>query len=389
MANMTFLDVVESVRAEQASVQHLFGGEGTGVRTGGHRGQNYSTMLAEAAKLVADVYAGRKYASVLKEAMSTSDFPYLFGDILDRQLLAAYQQAPSTYQNYVKVSTVRDFRTVQRHYLDGGTAKLDAVAENASYPAAKRTEGKYSYSVKKYGRRFPFTWETFINDDLDALKDIPMILGQAAKYSEEYFATDLFVGSAGPDSTFYASGNANIVTSNPVLSVAGLQTAMTVLGNMVNSDSVPIVIEAYELVVPPALEVTAMNILNGLELRLNENGGATNSQLITTNWMKGRFRLNVNHCIPRIAASNQNTSWFLFAKPAAGQRVAVEMGFLRGHEQPEVFMKAPNATRVGGGAANPMDGDFDTDGIEYKVRHVFGGTTQDPKLSVASNGSGS
>jgi hypothetical protein len=204
------------------------------------------------------------------------------------------------------------------------------------------------------------------------------------------------VGTTGPDGTFYSNGNTNVVnttngaaSNNPVLSVSGLQSAMTVLGNMVNSDSVPIIIEAYELVVPPALEVTAMNILNSLELRLNENGGATNSQLITTNWMKGRFNLNVNHCIPRIATSNQNTSWFLFAKPAPGQRVALEMGFLRGHEQPEVFMKAPNSSRVGGGAMNPMDGDFDTDGIEYKVRHVFGGTTMDPKLSVASNGSAS
>jgi hypothetical protein len=60
-----------------------------------------------------------------------------------------------------------------------------------------------------------------------------LLLGQAARYSEEYFATDLFVDTAGPDATFYASGNANVVTSNPVLSISGLQTAMTILGNMV------------------------------------------------------------------------------------------------------------------------------------------------------------
>jgi hypothetical protein len=36
-----------------------------------------------------------------------------------------------------------------------------------------------------------------------------------------------------------------------------------------------------------------------------------------------------------------------------------------------------------------MDGDFDTDTVEYKVRHVMGGTLMDPKAAVASNGSGS
>jgi hypothetical protein len=36
-----------------------------------------------------------------------------------------------------------------------------------------------------------------------------------------------------------------------------------------------------------------------------------------------------------------------------------------------------------------MEGDFETDAIHYKVRHVFGGVTLDPIMSVYSNGSGS
>jgi hypothetical protein len=62
---------------------------------------------------------------------------------------------------------------------------------------------------------------------------------------------------------------------------------------------------------------------------------------------------------------------------------------LRGHAEPEIFIKEPNARRVGGGIVNPMDGDFETDSVEYKLRHVFGGSILDPKMSVGSNGSGS
>jgi hypothetical protein len=54
-----------------------------------------------------------------------------------------------------------------------------------------------------------------------------------------------------------------------------------------------------------------------------------------------------------------------------------------------VFFKEPNQRRLGGGASDPMDGDFDNDSIEYKIRHVFGGTLMDPKMAVASNGTGS
>jgi len=34
-------------------------------------------------------------------------------------------------------------------------------------------------------------------------------------------------------------------------------------------------------------------------------------------------------------------------------------------------------------------GDFETDSIIYKVRHVIGGVAEDPKMTAGSNGSGS
>ncbi len=65
-------------------------------------------------------------------------------------------------------------------------------------------------------------------------------------------------------------------------------------------------------------------------------------------------------------------------------------------------MKLPNSVAIGEGGmgpgpgslpgtqnSNPMEGDFDTDSIFYKVREVFGGTQIDPIMTVYSNGSGS
>lgn len=383
-----FLEVLETIRAEEASVTRLFNGEGRGVRS--HRQTpEYAAKLSEAAQLVADVMRGRRRAHVLLEAMSTSDFPQLFGDILDRQVLAAYQETPRTWQNYCKRSTVRDFRTVKRFRVDGGEAVLEAVAEGAPYPESSVTDDEYTWSVAKYGRRMPFTWESMINDDLQALKDIPERLGRAARRSEEKFATQLFVDTNGPHASLYTVGNGNIVTGNPALSVAGLQTAFTVLSAMRDSDGEPILIDAVELVVPPALQVVAQNILNATEVWLTGNGGTTTQEMHTTNWMRSKVRLSVNPYIPIVAATaDGNTSWYLFANPNNG-RPALEMGFLRGHEEPEIFMKTSNAQRVGGGAVDPMDGDFDTDAVDYKVRHVFGGGRIDPRMTVASEGDGS
>ena len=384
---MEMLELLETIRAEEASVQRLFGKEGQGARHAA-RGPDYQKRLAEAAALVADVIQGKRPSYHLQEAMTTSDFPYLFGDILDRQLLAAYRETPQTWPAIAKRSVVRDFRTVKRFGVYGGDTVLAEVPEQHEYPLSKIDEDTpYSYAVKKYGRKMPFAWETMINDDLDALKDIPERFGRAARRSEEKFVTGLFVDANGPHASFYTGGNANIVTSNPVLSLAGLQTALEVLSAQTDQSGNPILIDVVELVVPGALEVTALNILNTLQIEMTEKSGTSARKTIVQNWMKTKFRLNVNPWIPLVATSSHgSTSWFLFANPDV-DRPALEVGFLRGHEEPEIFMKAPNATRIGGGM-DSMDGDFDTDSIEYKVRHVFGGVREDPKMTVASNGSG-
>lgn len=394
---MEMLELIETIRAEEASVQRLFGTEGSGARAR-RKGPRYQAMLVEAAKLVADVYTGRRKMHYLQEAMTTSDFPYLFGDILDRQVLASYREWPSTWQNYAKRGRVRDFRTVKRFSVYGADQVLGAViGQKGQYPYEEINENTpYSYNVAKYGRKIRHAWETMINDDQDALKDQPERLGRAARRSEEKFTTQLFVDASGPHASFYTTGNKNRVhtengaaSSNPVLSTAALQEAMKVIAAIKDENNEPIVIDTLELVTPPALEITALNILNALQMEITESGGTSNQKLIAVNWMKGRVRLNVNPYIPIVASTaNGSTSWFLFANPDNG-RPALEVGFLIGHEEPEIFMKTPNQVPVGGGSEDAMNGDFDSDAIEHKLRHVFGGTRMDPKMTVASNGSGS
>lgn len=381
------LETLDSIRVEEASIQKLFGNVvGKGVRTL-KKSPRYMRALAEAAKLIADVKLGRRHSYHLQEAMTSSDFPYLFGDILDRQALANYREWPVSWPNYVHRARVRDFRTVKRFRAYGLDQVLTEVKQSEEYPQAAMYEGTpYSYAVKVYGRKVPYSWQTIINDDLDMFEDTPDRLGRGARRSEEKFAASLHVDASGPHASLYSAGNKNIVTGNPPISIAAMQTALTVMSSQVDEQGEPIVIESVELVVPPALSVVADNYLNALQLWIHENksAGSKNQDIQTLNWMKAMFRKSVNPYIPIVASSaNGNSSWFLFANPENG-RPALEMGFLAGHEEPEIFMKAPNSIRVGGG---PVNEDFDTDSIMYKLRHVWDGTQMDPKMTVASNGS--
>lgn len=360
---------------------------GDGRRLRGSNDPAYRRRLAEAATLVADVYSGRRRPWAFSEAMSTSDFPLLFGDILDRQILAQYAATPQTWPAYAERTVVPDFRQVKRRKVDGAEAAMDVVPELSEYPETKVTVSEIAWQIAKYGRRIAFSWETSINDDMQVFQSFPQRFANAARRTEELFATRLYVGVNGPNGAVYSTGNGNIVTGNPPLTTAGLAAAMTQIAAARDSDGSPIFIEQMVLVVGPALEVTANNILNALQIEMNDQGGGANQRLIARNWLATRAQVVVNPYIPVVATTNAATTWFLFAAPGA-TRPALQMGFLRGNEQPAVFLKDPSARRVGAGVADPFEGDFDSDAIEYKVRHVLGGGVVEVKATVASNGTG-
>lgn len=384
-----FLDTVERIRGEEASVQRLFGDAGTRV-SDRRRSPKYLAQLAEAATFIAEVTDGRRPFYHLKEAMSTSDFPILFADVLDRQLLAHYQEISPTWQNYIKRSVVPDFRPVKRTAVDGAEGALEPVGELEEYPESELHETQDEYSVSKFGRRLDLSWEALINDDLDAFRSAPERLARGARRTEERFAAGLFVDANGPHRALYSSRFGNIVPGNPELTFEGLQEAFLTLASMTDDDGEPIVIDGVELVVPPALMVQANNLLNAIQLNLTASGGTSNTEVVAVNWMRSRVRLSVNPYIPILADNaNGNTSWFLFANPNTG-RPAAEIGFLRGHEEPALYERVPDARRIGGGEVMES---FSDDSRAWRVRHVIGGArltkTGGAKATVASNGSGS
>jgi hypothetical protein len=402
-------------------------------RVGGNRRQ---AMFDEARKLTDAVLRGDRWAALrFQEALTTSDFAVYFGDVLDRSVLANYAETPYTWDLYCKRAIIRDFRQAKIFRFDRGASVLDGpispatnpagisasgptgLSEITEYPVAKRTTSDYLDQLYKFGRLMDFSWETLINDDLDALKDTPALFGRAARRTEEKRATELFCGASGPNATFFSVANKNVLkaavnsavtTDNAHLSITSLQQALIVLMSQVDLDGEPISIEDFTLVYPPALDVVAKNILNATQVWMNDQGGTIGDpgaggntsfqRLLAENWAKNIVRPAKNYYLPIVNTTSGNTAWYLFANPKNG-RPALQQSFLLGHEMPELFMKAPNqimigegrmgpgnGSMVGGGDANPMDGDFSTDSIIYKVRHVLGGTLLDPIMALASTG---
>ena len=378
---------------------------------------------------IARFHLKRAMQGGVREAMTISDFPHLFGDVIDRAVLANYLETPYTWNQVAYASEVNDFRPVKRFRIDGGTGLLSTLQSSidpnpgqltpltmgAQYPEDSLADAQYTYQLFKQGKRMPFFWETFVNDDLNAIKDTPARFGRGARRTEEYFVTQLYAGNL----TFFSNTNKNLVnaanaggaftTNDPALSITALQQAIVVMMNQLDTTGQPISVEAMTLVVPPALKAVAMNILSADYVWMADQGGTTNiygtntaafagQQLHALNWARNIVKLAVNYYLPIVDTTQGSTGWYLFADPSSG-RPALEFGRLRGHTMPELFMKLPNSVAIGEGQmgpgpgvfpgtqnANPMEGDFDTDAVHYKIRHVLGGTTIDPIMAVFSKG---
>lgn len=367
-----FLELVETIRAEEATAKTAFAGEG--VRITSKNSPEYKHKLVEAVNLVNDVIKGKPLAAFkFQEAMSTSDFPILFGDVIDRQMLASYAETPTTYSNWAHVAEVPDFRIVERISSGGGNGILKKVPELGEYQAVTRSEHRKRYHVEKYGAIFPISYEAVIDDAIGVLRDQPERFGQAARRTEERFATNMLV-----DTNFFSNDNNNLYEAP--LTIDGISVVLDAMGQQVDETGSPILNESPAvLIVPPALQVKAQNLLNATEF-VRKSGDET---MRVNNWLAGQLKLVVNPWLPILDKTDGNNSWYLAAAPMS-DRAAAEIGFLRGHSAPELFMKSPNAVSISGTAVSPMDGDFDHDAVIYKVRHVLGGTMLDPKLIARS-----
>ena len=322
----------------------------------------------------------------IMEMMSTSDLPYLLtGTALDRALLKAYREYPADWEQYVYIEKVRDFRTVERLMEYGGDGALDSVAQLAPYPYEALGEDKYTFSVAKYGRKIGFPFEAFQNDDLSALKRIPEKLARAARRTELKLITNLLCTASGPNSALFSSSAPKSNLGTAKLDITSLSTALTAIGEQTDPNGEPFFVSRFHLVVPPSLEITAKSILEAIELIYPDTQGTADNYVNyrTNNWIKQRITLHVNPYLPMINTANGDKAWYVLPDPA--DIYCLVFARLRGHEEPEIFMKNPNAVKLGGGQ-DPFNGDFDHDSIEYKVRHICGAAIADWRGSYASTG---
>src|SRR5262249_20949202 len=160
------------------------------------------------------------------------------------------------------------------------------------------------------------------------------------------FATSLFSGASGPNSTLFSTGGTHPIdgtafvnkkTGASGLNATELASAITALKSQVDYDGNPILFSRFYLVTPVALEFTAMQVLSKelLIATALTSQSATSSVVGTTSdniIAKYPITQVTNAWLDIIDTTAGKKTWYIFGDPADGD--AVRMNFLRGHENP-------------------------------------------------------
>lgn len=369
---MTLMRIAESFGVTEAG---LMAGQSPTARRKNQR--NLSTA-AEALQLLQQAWSGNRMASLaVHEALSTSDlFKSAAGDVLDRALLAQYEAMPTQWGKFATRTTVKDFKKKYLRELQGARARFERVPELTEYPSADYSVSERTIQVGKFGRRFGYSFEANINDELGELQAVPNEFATGARLTEDYEALKQLVNPAtgAPNTSFFTAPRGNLGTG--ALTQANLQTAITTVSTKRDTTGNLLSPGPLQLVVGPALQFTAQRVLDQTELR------TTNGNVVTAepNPLRGKITLTVMENLPGAA-------WFVLPLPSA-PRPAFYVAFLTGYETPDLRYKNDQGTRVGGGAIGPDEGNFDVDAVYWRARHIVGSAQGDPLFTYASDGLG-
>jgi len=291
----------------------------------------------------------------LLASMDSTSLSLVLQDSMNKKMVKEY--GTSAYnKDWRKICTVVprfDFRTNHITRM-GGYGDMPTVAEGAAYTAATSpTDEEATYAMLKRGYTEDITFEMLRNDDVKAIRKIPIKVANAcARQLYEFVFAFLADNPTIYDSAaLFTSAKGNYGTVALDLTQLNVRRRAMVAQTELSSGK-RLGIPAKFLIVPTALDKTAYDLIYP--------PGRSDFAPTTPEYTR---TLNMELIINNIWTDA--TNWFLSADPALID--GLEIGFLDGRENPEFFVQDHESVGTV----------FTHDKITYKWRHIYNGAITD------------
>lgn len=303
---------------------------------------------------------GKIFKGSMGESIISSTFAEILGVSMHKSLLAEYNTSPFSqdWRKIVSIVPRADFKTNTVTNM-GGYDDLLNVSENGAYlDATSPGEEATTYALLKRGYLETISMEAIRNDDLGAIRRIPIKWGRAAMRTLYKYVFNMIITNpsmAYDSKALFSTEHANKLTA--ALDSTSYIAARKLLAQQVDKTSGAMI--GFS---PRYLLASIDNEKVAYELTSPGYGLQNPVPEFFQTW----------RVEPIIIAHLSTANWFLTTDPSEG--ALIELGFLDGNEEPEIFVQDI-----------PTQGyAFTNDGIKMKVRHIYAGTNVDHRTAVGS-----
>ncbi|WP_028579430.1 phage major capsid protein [Desulfogranum japonicum] len=312
------------------------------------RGQRLPDIARECLERAGIRCRGMNPDQISSRALSpagSSDFPLLMSNVANRNLQAAYTEAPSTYRQWVAVGDANDFKELHALKLSN-SPDLEELDEHGEFKTADFSEAGETYKVITKGIKAKFTRVMLINDDLRAFTRIPTMIGTAAKRMENKMVYGLLLSNPAMNDgkTLFHADHKNLAAAGDIdaVTLGKARAAMRKQKGMAGE----------------TLDVTPAFLLAGTDEEMNADILLRSAALPDVNLSSGVHNPWAGKLTPvtdpLLDLSDGDDPFYLLAHP--NQAPIIEVAWLLGNEQPFVDDEM----------------EFGTGAITYVCRHDFG-----------------
>lgn len=268
-------------------------------------------------------------------ANTSNDLSNALSAIQNKSLARGFNMAKPTWPAWARKGSLNDFKIAPWVQMSGA-GQLRETGENGEILDSKVNDRAENRQLAVYARRVSMTWESFQNDDLDAIGRAVFNLGLgAAKLPSRLMYVHLLSNPTMSDGVafFHASHN-NLLTGatsnlDATNKIAALAAAVKSFRKQVEPKapndgefvSEPIDIDPGVMLVPPEHEYNANTLVN------------PNMYIEGSTFFKNKYQIETESRLSNTGFTGYSlTGWYLAAR--AAEMDTAEVSFLNGNENP-------------------------------------------------------
>jgi len=312
-----------------------------------YMGQSLAQMAADCAGYRGPLRsAGDRIEAFTMASHSTSDFPAIFENALNKLLLERYQVAEPTYRRIARQRNFSDFRPTNL-VRAGDFPSLQAINETGEIKFGTFGENKETAVLTPYGIGLTISRQMMINDDLGAIEEVLAGYGDSiAQFEESTFYAFAFSAALSDGNPVFHSSHNNLAGSGTAITVAAVSAGRAAIRKQKSLDGQKLNWAPSILLVGPDKETEAEQLVSEIQA----------AKMSDVNIFSGRLQVVTT-------AEITGNAWHLLVGSERAGAACWVYGYLDGAEAPRLRREEPFGRQ---GFSMTVEHDFGLGAVDYR-----------------------